>query len=96
VFDFPKHFRDEQISGPFKLIVHDHYFSQNGECVIMKDDFSFESPLGALGRIANPVLKPYLTKLLTARNSVIKYYAESGEWMKILPSNYSSSANVST
>src|ERR1041385_3885662 len=32
-FDYPNHFRDEQLKGPFKSIVHDHYFGQDGEWV---------------------------------------------------------------
>lgn len=78
-FDYPNHFRDEQLKGPFKSIVHDHFFEQRGEWVIMKDDFQFESPFGLLGKMANPILTRYLTQLLTERNRVIKNYAESGE-----------------
>jgi ligand-binding SRPBCC domain-containing protein len=77
--DFPNHFRDEQLQGPFNSIVHDHRFEQQGEWVLMKDDFHFESPLGALGNIANVILKPYLTRLLTSRNQVIKNCDETGE-----------------
>jgi ligand-binding SRPBCC domain-containing protein len=85
-FDYPNHFRDEQQKGPFKSIVHDHYFEQQGELVIMKDDFNFNSPFGLLGKIANIILRPYLTRLLTERNRVIKNCAESGEWKKIIHS----------
>ena len=85
-FTYPKHFRDEQIRGPFKSMIHDHTFEQDGEYVMMKDDFNFESPLGLIGKVANLILTPYLTKLLTIRNSVIKKYAESGEWEQIVHS----------
>jgi len=83
-YDFPNHFRDEQLQGPFKSIVHDHMFEQHEDWVLMKDDFHFESPLGALGKIANIILTPYLTRLLTNRNQVIKNFAESDEWRKII------------
>lgn len=95
-FNYPNHFRDEQLQGPFKSIVHDHYFEQHGESVIMMDDFSFQSPLGFLGYVANPILKRYLTQLLTERNRIIKNYAESGEWKRLIPPTHSSSAKVST
>lgn len=83
-FDFPNHFRDEQLAGPFKSICHDHLFKQQNEWVIMRDDFYFESPLGVLGNIANLILVPYLTKVLTNRNQVIKDFAETGDWRKVI------------
>lgn len=85
-FDYPNHFRDEQQKGPFKWIVHDHYFKQHSDFVIMKDDFNFDSPFGVLGKMANIVLKPYLTRLLAKRNQIIKNCAESGEWRNVIPS----------
>lgn len=84
-FDYPYHFRDEQLRGPFKSLVHDHRFVQQGECVMMTDDFFFESPFGLLGKLASFILKPYLTQLLTERNLVIKNYAESEDWKQVIP-----------
>jgi ligand-binding SRPBCC domain-containing protein len=73
----PFHFRDEQIRGAFKYIVHDHYFEQQGSRVVMKDIFRFRSPLGPLGWLADRlVLTAYLKKLLTDRNAVIREHAE--------------------
>lgn len=85
-YERPNYFRDEQLKGAFKSITHDHFFEEHGEWVIMKDNFRFESPFGMLGKIANVILDPYLTKLLTDRNRVIKNCAESGEWRQIIPS----------
>lgn len=51
----------------------------------MTDDFFFESPLGVLGVIANKLfLENYLRNLLTERNNMIKEFAESERWRKVL------------
>ncbi|MBN8649977.1 MAG: hypothetical protein J0L67_01015 [Cytophagales bacterium] len=48
--------------------------------------FYFQSPLGLLGEVADSlVLKNYLTRLLTQRNSIIKHYAEGDGWQHVLP-----------
>jgi len=84
-FTRPSHFRDEQIKGIFKCMVHDHYFEQQGEKVVMKDVFSFQSPFGILGNLFNKfILTEYLTKFLLERNNLIKEYAETSNWKSIL------------
>ena len=84
-FDRPFHFRDEQQKGAFKFIIHDHFFEANGDMVIMKDIFNFQSPLGFLGNIADKlVLADYLTKLLIKRNDIIKEFAETKKWELVL------------
>lgn len=84
-FDRPFHFRDEQIKGAFKYILHDHYFEQKNEIVIMKDIFEFQSPFGLIGKLFDKiVLKSYLTKFLIVRNEMIKEFAETDRWKSIL------------
>jgi len=84
-YDRPFHFRDEQVKGVFKSIIHDHYFEQCGEDVLMKDNFDFESPLGLIGRIANTIfLEGYMIRLLMDRNRIIKEFAESEKWKTVL------------
>ena len=81
----PFHFRDEQIKGIFKSIVHDHYFEQKGDTTILKDVFEFKTPFGIIGSIFNSViLKAYLTRLLIKRNTIIKEFAESEKWKSVL------------
>jgi ligand-binding SRPBCC domain-containing protein len=83
--DTPKHFRDEQVSGAFKFIIHDHYFSLKEGIVEMLDVFNFEAPFGLLGKlISNLILKNYLKRFLIERNNLIKDFAESGKWNEIL------------
>lgn len=84
-FNRPHNFRDEQQNGPFKYIIHDHYFELDNDQVIMKDVFNFQSPFGFIGKLVDKIiLKNYLEKLLINRNSVIKEYAESEKWKSIL------------
>ncbi len=85
MFDKPFHFRDEQVRGPFKSIIHDHYFTQKDSYTIMKDIFRFTSPFGIAGRFFNKlILIKYLERLLRTRNQTIKEFAESEQWKLIL------------
>ena len=84
-FNEPFYFRDEQIKGAFRFIIHDHYFTKNGDGVIMKDIFKFQSPVGFLGIFVDKIiLKRYLKKLLSKRNLIIKEFAETDKWKTVL------------
>lgn len=84
-FTRPFHFRDEQIQGIFKYIVHDHYFEKLEGKIVMKDDFEFQSPFNFLGKIFDKlVLTQYLRKFLIERNNLIKDYAETTKWKSVL------------
>ncbi len=76
-FDYPNSFTDEMVEGAFKSFKHEHIFHEvNGETV-MKDVFTFESPLGVMGRLFNRIiLTSYMTRLLEERNKVIKKTAK--------------------
>ena len=79
---------DEQQKGIFKFIVHDHYFEQANDRVIMKDVFSFQSPFGILGKVFDKlILKNYLKKFLVERNNLIKEYAETTKWKTVITNN---------
>ena len=78
-------FTDKMIKGAFKSIVHHHRFFFNEGVTTVEDEFNYESPLGVIGRIVNAiVLNRYLSKLLIERNSIIKVYAETDKWKKII------------
>ena len=84
-FKKPFYFRDEQVKGAFKFIIHDHYFEKDNDNIIMKDIFSFQSPFGFIGRfIDRIILTKYLTKLLIKRNNIIKQFAETSKWKEVL------------
>ena len=54
----------------------------------MTDKLTMEAPYGLIGKLVNRLfLKNYIQKFLTQRNQVIKQYAESGDWKKILNTN---------
>ncbi len=82
-YDQPNYFVDEMVSGAFKKFRHEHHFSESSDGTLMTDLFNYTSPFGFLGRLADQlILKKYMTKLLAQRNSVIKDFAESGQWKK--------------
>jgi ligand-binding SRPBCC domain-containing protein len=81
----PQSFTDEMVNGDFKQMKHEHHFKPIENGTLMIDLFSFESPYGAAGKIANYIfLQRYLRKLLERRNLAIKEYAESDKWKFLL------------
>ena len=79
-FNSPYYFVDEMVSGAFKSFRHEHHFEESKNGTLMKDIFTFESPLGPIGLLANKLfLTKYMTYFLEQRNKTIKEYAESGE-----------------
>lgn len=84
-FNRPFYFRDEQIKGAFKYFIHDHYFEEKNETVIMKDIFEFQSPFGFIGKLFDKIiLISYLTKFLIVRNNMVKEFAETDQWKSVL------------
>lgn len=76
---------DEMVSGAFHSFRHEHYFKtlENGQ-TFMRDMFSYKSPLGILGMLADKLfLTSYMTRLLEQRNVTIKQVAEDGRWKKL-------------
>jgi ligand-binding SRPBCC domain-containing protein len=81
----PLFFTDEMMDGDFKSLRHEHHFKKIDNGTLLIDLFSFESPYGGLGRLANNLfLTRYMKKLLELRNQMIKEYAESEKWKFIL------------
>lgn len=84
-FDPPHHFRDEQLKGAFKFFIHDHYFEQKDNLVLMRDIFNFQSPFGLAGQLFDKIiLTDYLRAFLIVRNNMIKEFAESDQWRLVL------------
>ena len=81
----PLSFTDEMVQGDFKSLRHEHHFKQIDNGTLLIDLFTFESPYGGLGKLAERLfLTRYLKNLLETRNKVIKDYAESDKWKFIL------------
>jgi len=81
----PGFFADEMVSGDFKSFRHEHLFEHHEEGTIMIDVFTYQSPYGLFGKLADRLfLKNYMRRLLRGRNEVIKKFAESERWMEVL------------
>ncbi|GIH79626.1 SRPBCC family protein [Planobispora longispora] len=78
-YDRPRHFVDEQLSGPFKRWHHAHRFRPDGRGgTVMSDVVDFAAPLGPLGKIAETlVLRRYMAELIRVRNRHVKQVAET-------------------
>lgn len=85
-FDRPNYFRDEMQKGAFKAFSHEHFFEEiENAKTLMRDIFDYESPLGALGKIADALfLEKYMTRLLEERNLLIRKIAEGESWRKFI------------
>ena len=80
-FDRPNSFTDEQVSGDFTLMKHQHFFKPIDNGTIMIDIFEFQSPFGFAGSVLNKLyLTKYMRVLLEQRNKQIKEIAESNRW----------------
>lgn len=78
-------FTDEMVQGDFKQMKHEHHFKPIKNGTLLIDLFSFESPYGTVGKIANYIfLQRYLRKLLERRNRAIKEFAETDKWKFLL------------
>lgn len=85
VFERPNLFVDEMVKGAFKSFRHEHRFEELNGGTLMTDYFDYESPYGILGKLADKLfLLKYMTDLLAKRNRIVKDFAESDKWKKIV------------
>ena len=83
--DKPASFTDEQEEGDFRSLKHVHHFKPCDNGTIMIDLLDFETPYGAVGKGLNRVyLTSYIRRLIETRNKVIKQFAETEQWKKLL------------
>ena len=81
----PHLFIDEQVTGDFRSLKHEHHFKECDNGTIMIDQFKFEVPYGVFGRWVKILyLENYLKRLLEARNQQVKEIAESNKWKHYL------------
>ncbi|MEZ0005346.1 ligand-binding SRPBCC domain-containing protein [Flavobacterium sp. 28YEA47A] len=84
-YSHPSFFADEMVKGIFKRFRHEHHFETHADQTLMTDIFEYQSPFGIFGKLADFIfLKNYLCSFLKKRNIIIKEFAESDEWKKIL------------
>lgn len=85
-FERPSHFTDAMLRGAFRRMEHHHSFKTAPGGTTMRDVFTYESPLGILGRIADILfLERYMRSFLLERNRILKAAAESDSWHQYLP-----------
>ncbi|AWV97528.1 SRPBCC family protein [Arcticibacterium luteifluviistationis] len=84
-FDRPNYFVDEMQEGVFSEFRHEHHFSDIENGTLMIDVFEYSSPFGVFGKLADMLfLENYMKDLLSKRNQIIKEFAETDKWRKIL------------
>lgn len=88
-FKSPVYFKDEMQNGDFKKFSHAHFFEDDGNAgTLMTDKIVLEAPYGPMGKIVMFFfLKNYIKRFLIERNKLIKEFAETEKWKKILKSN---------
>lgn len=81
----PRVFIDEQAEGDFKTLKHEHHFKPCDNGTIMIDIMHFEAPYGSVGKWFNSLyLTRYMRTLIENRNKIIKEFAETEKWKKVL------------
>ncbi len=81
----PQMFTDEQLQGDFREMKHEHHFKPCDNGTLLINLFHYESPYGVMGEWFNSLyLTGYLRRLLEKRNKVIKEFAESDKWKRLL------------
>lgn len=81
----PRMFVDEMQRGAFKSLRHLHLFEETGGGTLMKDELTFVSPLGLLGRLADWLfLENYMRRFLIKHNEHIKRVAEERAAIPVL------------
>lgn len=77
LYDPPRVFEDVQERGPFRLWRHRHVVEPHAEGATLRDEVEYEPPLGALGRLAAPlIIEPRLRRLFDYRHSVTREWCE--------------------
>jgi len=80
----PRRFADEQVSGVFGSLVHEHTFEQRGDGTVMRDDVRFAMPFGPVGRLGEPVARRRLQSLVDYHARALQELAEGGGWRQFL------------
>ena len=76
-YDPPRMFEDVQVEGPFRSWRHRHVVEPNASGAVLRDEVEYEPPLGALGRLASPlVVEPRLHRLFEYRHGVTRAWCE--------------------
>ncbi|HQY21494.1 MAG TPA: SRPBCC family protein [Ignavibacteria bacterium] len=71
--DVPFAFTDEQLTGPYKVWIHKHEFSETNNGVLVKDHIQYQLPFGSLGTYLEKIIvRKKLTEIFNFRSKIIK------------------------
>lgn len=87
--DTPHSFTDEMVRGAFHSFHHEHRFETIApQRTRVTDTFTFRSPLGPLGHLADALfLTRHMRTLLANHQHTLKATLESDHWRQFLTSN---------
>ncbi|HKO43990.1 MAG TPA: SRPBCC family protein [Pyrinomonadaceae bacterium] len=78
VYDPPNLFEDIQVEGPFKSWRHRHIVEPHPDGAVLRDQISYEPPLGFIGRLVAPFLvERRLRKVFDYRHEVTRRWCET-------------------
>ncbi|WP_125722281.1 SRPBCC family protein [Flavobacterium ustbae] len=78
VMNFYDYFVDEMEKGHFKSFKHEHFFEEQNDFTIMKDQLQYETPFGVFGKLFDVLfLKRHLIHFLIERNKILKEFCEN-------------------
>jgi len=70
----------------FHSAAHDYYFYDISEETVMVNHFYYKPKWGFIGELINILfLEKYITRIISKRNDLLREYAETEKWRKILP-----------
>ena len=68
----PFSFTDRQVTGPYKTWIHRHQFIEKENGVLMKDDVSYELPLGLFGNLGYMLVRKRVEKIFAYRCEMLQ------------------------
>ena len=71
-WDPPNRFIDEQLSGPYRLWIHTHRFSETATGTQIDDDVQYALPLQPFGEFAHPLVRRQLDKIFRYREAAVR------------------------
>jgi ligand-binding SRPBCC domain-containing protein len=72
VWEPPHRFVDEQLSGPYRIWIHTHRFTDMGGSTLMEDEVLYDLPLRPFGQWAHPIVRMELDRIFAYRREAIQ------------------------
>ena len=70
----PYEFVDEQLSGPYKMWIHRHFFEEQDGATTIKDEVRYHLPLWPFGEITYPVVRWQIGKIFHFRQEAVRRF----------------------